>query len=174
MIPLEQLQPGQQGMVYALRGGRHFVARLAALGFTPGALVTIVRNHIFGPLIVEVRGTQIAMGHGEARHVLVHQGTKEPINIPINPDAQIMTSLERLQPGQQGLVYALRGGQHFAARLAALGFTPGAPVTIVRNHGFGPLIVEVRGTQVAMGRGEARHILVHQKIEEVADVLVTP
>ncbi len=174
MIPLEQLRPGQQGMVHDLRGGHHFVSRLAALGFTPGAPITIVRNHGVGPLIVEIRGTQVAMGRGEARHVLVHQGTKEPADALIKPGTQIMISLERLEPGQQGLVYALQGGQHFAARLSALGFTPGVPVTIVRNHGVGPLIVEVRGTQVAMGRGEARHILVHQKIEEVADVFVTP
>lgn len=71
MIPLEQLQTGQSGMVRLLHGGHTFVARLAALGFTPGAPVTIVRNHGFGPLIVEVRGTQVALGRGEASRVLV-------------------------------------------------------------------------------------------------------
>ncbi|MDY0019213.1 MAG: FeoA family protein [Anaerolineae bacterium] len=85
-----------------------------------------------------------------------------------------MIPLEQLRPGQQGMVHALRGGRHFVARLAALGFTPGALVTIVRNHGFGPLIVEVRGTQIAMGRGEARHVLVYQRMGELADVLIIP
>ncbi|RLC89957.1 MAG: hypothetical protein DRI37_02730 [Chloroflexi bacterium] len=71
MIPLIQLQMGQSGMVRALHGGRHFVGRLAALGFTPGAPVTIVRNNGFGPIIVTVRDTQIALGRGEARRILV-------------------------------------------------------------------------------------------------------
>lgn len=71
MIPLIQLQMGQSGMVRALHGGRHFIGRLAALGFTPGALVTIVRNNRFGPLIVTVRDTQIALGRGEAGRILV-------------------------------------------------------------------------------------------------------
>lgn len=72
-----------------------------------------------------------------------------------------MVPLTVLQPGQIGLIHQLRGGHRFVSRLAALGFTPGAPVTVTRNHGIGPLIVAVRGTQVALGRGEASHVLVY-------------
>jgi len=32
----------------------------------------------------------------------------------------------------------------------------------VRNYGWGPMIVLVRGTQVALGRREAQHVLVHR------------
>ncbi|MBN1259670.1 MAG: ferrous iron transport protein A [Anaerolineae bacterium] len=77
MVPISQLQAGQQGYVRALHGGRGFVARLAALGFTPGAPVTMVRNPGFGPVIVSIRGTQIALGRGEAHHVLVMQNGRE-------------------------------------------------------------------------------------------------
>ncbi len=72
-----------------------------------------------------------------------------------------MVPLTTLQPGQTGLIHRLRGGHHFVSRLAALGFTPGAPVTVTRNHGIGPLIVAVRETQVALGRGEASHVFVY-------------
>ncbi len=72
-----------------------------------------------------------------------------------------MVPLTALQPGQTGLIHRLRGGHRFVSRLAALGFTPGAPVTVTRNHGIGPLIVAVRETQVALGRGEAGHVLVY-------------
>ncbi len=72
-----------------------------------------------------------------------------------------MVPLTDLNGGQVGLVRTLNGGRGFVSRLAALGFTPGAPVTVVRNHGSGPLIVSVRGAQVALGRGEAQRILVH-------------
>ncbi|MBN2391068.1 MAG: ferrous iron transport protein A, partial [Anaerolineae bacterium] len=45
MVPLTALQPGQTGLIHQLRGGHRFVSRLAALGFTPGAPVTVTRNH---------------------------------------------------------------------------------------------------------------------------------
>jgi len=81
-----------------------------------------------------------------------------------------MVPLTALQPGQIGLVHQLRGGHRFVSRLAALGFTPGAPVTVTRNHGVGPLIVAVRGAQVALGRGEASHVLVFR--EEAGDATI--
>jgi len=70
-----------------------------------------------------------------------------------------LTPLSELQPGQAGIIRALQGGHSLVSRLAALGFTPGAPVTMVRNPGHGPLIVSVRGTRVALGRGEAAQVL---------------
>lgn len=71
MTPLIQLNNGESGKVRALHGGRGFVSRLAAMGFTPGATITMMRNSGFGPVIVAVRGSQIALGRGEARRVLL-------------------------------------------------------------------------------------------------------
>lgn len=70
-------------------------------------------------------------------------------------------SLAELKSGKDALVRELHGGRRFVARLAALGFTPGTRVAVRRNGGFGPLIVALRGTQVALGRGEAQRVLVH-------------
>jgi ferrous iron transport protein A len=81
-----------------------------------------------------------------------------------------MVSLERLNSGEVGLIGALEGGHRLISRLAALGFTPGAPVTMMRNHGSGPLIVSVRGAQIALGRGEAGRIRVH-RVEGEGDAL---
>ncbi len=78
-----------------------------------------------------------------------------------------MISLERLHAGDSGSVAVMEGGHRLVSRLAALGFTPGALVTVVRNHGHGPIIVSVRGAQIALGRGEAGRIMVHQKKERV-------
>jgi len=46
------------------------------------------------------------------------------------------------------------------ARLASLGFAPGVEVQMLQNFGHGPLIVLVRDTRVALGRGEAMKVLV--------------
>jgi ferrous iron transport protein A len=72
-----------------------------------------------------------------------------------------MVPLEKLSPGEVGFVGALAGGHRFKSRVAALGFTIGAPVTVMRNYGSGPILVSVRGAQIALGRGEARRIKVH-------------
>jgi ferrous iron transport protein A len=59
----------------------------------------------------------------------------------------------------------MRGGHDFLSRLASLGFTPGAHVKVVRNAGHGPIIVTLRDTRVALGRGEALKILVEPRTE---------
>jgi ferrous iron transport protein A len=56
----------------------------------------------------------------------------------------------------------MRGGHGFLSRLASLGFTPGARLKVVQNYGHGPIIVNLRDTRVALGRGEAAKILVEQ------------
>ncbi|MCD6519233.1 MAG: ferrous iron transport protein A [Anaerolineae bacterium] len=72
-------------------------------------------------------------------------------------------SLAELAPGEWGTVVDLRGGPGFVGRLAALGFTPGATVRMVRNPGFGPLIVEILDTQIALGRGQALRVYVRRR-----------
>jgi len=81
-------------------------------------------------------------------------------------------SLLTLHPGAQALVAHINGGRGILTRLAALGFTPGAPITLLRQSGHGPLLVSVRGGQVALGRDEAAHIFVkpadEKPVKEVA------
>ena len=69
-------------------------------------------------------------------------------------------SLSQLDTGRTAAVEALRGGHGFRSRLAALGFTPGARITMLQNVGRGPIIVTLRDTRIALGRGEANRILV--------------
>lgn len=72
-------------------------------------------------------------------------------------------ALTQLDTHQNGAVAELRGGRGFVSRLATLGFTPGAPLKMVQNFGFGPVIVLVRDTRIALGRGEASKIFVHRR-----------
>ncbi len=68
--------------------------------------------------------------------------------------------LTDLKRRESGIIQELRGGAGFRSRLAALGFTPGIAVTMLQNRGHGPVIVNVRDTKIALGRGEATKILV--------------
>ena len=71
-----------------------------------------------------------------------------------------VTTLSTLRPGEAGQIHELAGGRGFVSRLAALGLTPGARIKMVQNFGHGPLIVLVRETRLALGRGEAMKVLV--------------
>lgn len=96
--------------------------------------------------------------------LIVHQierHTEAPTRgVPWMPDKTDVLRLHALKVGETGVVEDLIGGRDLVSRLAALGFTPGAPVTIAQNYGRGPIIVTVRGTRIALGRGEADKIRV--------------
>ena len=83
-MPLAELKSGENALVRELHGGRRFVSRLAALGFTPGVHVTVRRNAGFGPMIVALRGTQVALGRGEAQRVLVH-----PVDVDVQEGLRV-------------------------------------------------------------------------------------
>ncbi len=63
--------------------------------------------------------------------------------------------LDELPTGSDAEIITLADGGSIASRLAALGFVPGARVSMVQNFGRGPLIVGVINTRVALGRREA-------------------
>ncbi len=77
-------------------------------------------------------------------------------------------SLTTLEPGKTGRVLKLDGSRNYVARLAALGFTIGAPVRVVRKNSRGPLLVNLRGTQIALGFGEATRIIVSPSSDDLA------
>jgi ferrous iron transport protein A len=69
-----------------------------------------------------------------------------------------VTQLNNLRAGETAVVRAVDGGAHFRSRMASLGFTPGALLKMVQNYGHGAVIISLRGTRVALGRGEARKV----------------
>jgi len=74
------------------------------------------------------------------------------------------TSLSSIQVGGRVRVRSLKGGKEFTTRVAALGFTVGAELVVVQNFGRGPVLVDLRDTRVALGRGEALKV----EVEEIA------
>jgi ferrous iron transport protein A len=73
-----------------------------------------------------------------------------------------MTPLIALRPGETGQVVGIRGGFGLARRLAELGLTPGEPVRVLAAGRGGPVLVEVRGTRLALGRGMAAKVFVRR------------
>jgi ferrous iron transport protein A len=82
------------------------------------------------------------------------------------PDTKSRISLSEVAAGEAATILAFQAGRLVNNRLASLGFTPGVTVNMTQNYGRGPLIVMVRGTRVALGRGEAAKIIVERGTDE--------
>jgi ferrous iron transport protein A len=74
--------------------------------------------------------------------------------------ANSLKTLIEVKAGEKAIVKELRGGRGFVARVASLGLIPGAEVEVIRNPGHGPIIIRVKGSYFALGRGEAAKVLV--------------
>jgi ferrous iron transport protein A len=76
------------------------------------------------------------------------------------PSIQNTKTLSETKKGDQVILYSIKVGCDLICRMTSLGLTPGAKVEVLQNYGRGPIIINVRGTHVALGRGEARKLLV--------------
>jgi ferrous iron transport protein A len=77
------------------------------------------------------------------------------------PATQTRT-LDQMPSGSDGVIIALTGGRSLVSRLATLGFVPGGHLRMVQNYGKGPVIVLVRQSRCALGRGEAAEVIIEE------------
>ena len=75
-------------------------------------------------------------------------------------------SLDRVKSGSWAVVQSISGDKKFVRRAAGRGFTPEAALLVIQNFGIGPLIVFLCDTQIALGRGEAKKIIVRRQQHE--------
>ncbi len=73
--------------------------------------------------------------------------------------SQALLPLAMISPGDKARLESIRGGQKLTQRLTDLGLTPGVELSLVNNAG-GPLLVSVRDSRVALGRGMAHKVMV--------------
>jgi len=72
-VPLSFATPGRPLRVFNVNAGWGLRRRLARMGLTPGAEIRLVSPHSPGPLVVEVGGLSITLGHGVAQKVMVRE-----------------------------------------------------------------------------------------------------
>ncbi len=73
-MTLAELDEGTHTKIVSIDGGRHARQQLRELGLFPGDTVRLLRRAAFGgPLLVECRGTQIAIGRGIAAKVVIER-----------------------------------------------------------------------------------------------------
>ena len=64
-------RPGFERKHFPDEGG--ILRRLLDLGLTKGCTFSVVQGSRHGPILVEVRGTRVALGHGLARKLVVEE-----------------------------------------------------------------------------------------------------
>ncbi|MGE5618835.1 MAG: FeoA domain-containing protein [Sphingomonadaceae bacterium] len=156
-MPLSQLPPSEVARVASVREEDPSLLRsLDRIGLKPGVEVEMIdQDHGSNGVTFRIGGHTHSLSAEEADSVNV---------TPVEPASAAQTvPLARLAPGESAVVKRLTAGKSFVARCLALGFTPGTQVSMVQNPRSGPLIVLVRDTKVAIGRGEAQRILVTRK-----------
>ncbi|MEJ2566667.1 MAG: FeoA family protein [Gammaproteobacteria bacterium] len=77
--------------------------------------------------------------------------------------------LDQLAAGSRAVVSELQGGRGFASRLAGMGISVGCQIEMLQNPAHGPLLVRVRDTRIALGRGEASKIVVRESEQGQSD-----
>ena len=77
----------------------------------------------------------------------------------------MLVPLVSLQRGAKARVVAIEAGRGLVQRLMQMGMLPGAVVEVIENS-RGPVLLQVEGIRVAIGRGMASKILVEPLEEE--------
>jgi ferrous iron transport protein A len=72
ILDLTQIQPGETGIVSEIQGGHGLIRKLQSMGVRPGKKITKVSSHFWrGPQTIEIDNSQIAIGFGMAKRILV-------------------------------------------------------------------------------------------------------
>jgi len=66
-----------------------------------------------------------------------------------------------LSENKQATVVEVVGGRGLVRRLYELGFTPGTKVRVISSSFPGPVLVDVKGARIALGRGVTMKIIVN-------------
>jgi ferrous iron transport protein A len=75
----------------------------------------------------------------------------------------MLTPLDQVEENKKARVIDIQGGWGIRRRLEQMGIHPGDEVTVVRYGALkGPILIEIHGFQVALGRGIASRIIVEE------------
>jgi Fe2+ transport system protein FeoA len=70
-MPLGLARPGECVEILGIHGGHGFRRRLAEMGLSLGCKVRVVCNGRPGPVVLEIKGARLAIGHGATHRIHV-------------------------------------------------------------------------------------------------------
>ena len=144
--PLSELEPAEKGIIVRVGGKGEIRHRLLDMGVVTGAVVEVERVAPLGdPVQIKVKGYDLALRKEEAENIQVELTE---------------TLLARVASGDRVIVLALRAGWGLQRRLVDLGLTPGVEVKVISRGRPGQVVLDVRGSRLALGHGVASKIIV--------------
>ena len=72
-MPLAMVRPGELVTVIGVRAGWGLQRRLADMGLTPGVQIRVINSQMSGPVLIELRGSRVALGRGVAQKIIVKE-----------------------------------------------------------------------------------------------------
>jgi len=70
-MPLAMARPGEVVTLVAINAGFGLRRRLAEMGLNPGVSLRIIQSQMPGPIIIDLRGSRLALGRGMAQRIMV-------------------------------------------------------------------------------------------------------
>jgi ferrous iron transport protein A len=153
--PLSELEPAEAGRIVRMGGRDEIRRRLLDMGVVTGVVVEVQRVAPLGdPVEIRVKGYDLALRKEEARRIQVEM---------------VRGSLAHAAAGETVTVLAVKVGWGMQRRLADLGLTPGTEVKMINSGHPGPVVLEIRGSRLALGQGVAAKIIVRPEGAEIID-----
>jgi ferrous iron transport protein A len=148
---LGEMVPLERGTIVKVGGSGAIRRRLLDMGVVAGAEVEVKRVAPLGdPVEINVRGYDLALRKEEAAGIqveVVYRRTEmKPLSMALSGD-----TVE---------VAIVRAGWGLQRRLADLGLVAGTRVRVISSGRPGQVVLDVRGSRLALGHGVASKILV--------------
>jgi DtxR family Mn-dependent transcriptional regulator len=156
IMPLSEFEPGQSACIMTVAEETPQLLRdIDKLGLKPKAVVTVEKKNSDGSIELEAAGERRWLKREMAALLLA-----TPVSVEAKTTDVEEIAIAKLATGESGIVKSYAGGRGMLGRCLSMGFTPGSLVKMLKNFGSGPVLVKVRDTEVALGRGIAEKIVV--------------
>jgi ferrous iron transport protein A len=143
---LKELEPMEKGRIVKVGGEGEIRRRLLDMGVVNGAMVEVLRIAPLGdPVQIKIKGYDLALRKTEAANIQVELTEMMLTKAPL---------------GEKAVIVAVRTGWGLRRRLAEMGLTPGAEVVVINNQRPGRVVLDSRGSRLAIGYGVASKIVV--------------
>jgi ferrous iron transport protein A len=76
-VPLTMIRPGKLVTVVGVRAGWGLQRRLVDMGLTSGTQIRVTDSQIPGPVLIDLWGSRLALGHGVAQKIIVKEMDNE-------------------------------------------------------------------------------------------------
>lgn len=76
LLNLEQIANNTEVILMELDSGKRLKRKLQEMGLTLGIKFKVLNNNLNGPVIVNVRGSKLALGHGMVEKIYVKEANK--------------------------------------------------------------------------------------------------